>query len=46
MIMKNLILKPITKAFHLRAYPHFENGDKNEINHSQMRKIAQILSEC
>jgi len=45
MIMKNLILKPIIKAFHLRAYLHFRNGDKNEINHSQMKTIAQILSE-
>ena len=27
-----------------RACPHFENGDKNEINRSQIRKIAQIIS--
>ncbi|PKG34487.1 hypothetical protein CXF65_13125 [Psychrobacter sp. Sarcosine-3u-12] len=28
----------------LRACPHFKNGDKNEINCSQTRKIAQIIS--
>jgi len=27
-----------------RACPHFKNGDKNEINCSQTRKIAQIIS--
>ena len=27
-----------------RACPHFKNGDKNEINRSQTRKIAQIIS--
>ncbi len=27
-----------------RACPHYKNGDKNEINCSQTRKIAQIIS--
>ena len=27
-----------------RACPHFKNGDKNEINCRQTRKIAQIIS--
>ena len=27
-----------------RACPHFKNGNKNEINCSQTRKIAQIIS--
>ncbi len=27
-----------------RACPHFENGDKNEINGSQIRKVVQIIS--
>ena len=27
-----------------RACPHFENGDKNEVNGSQTRKGVQIIS--
>jgi len=27
-----------------RACSHFKNDDKNEINDSQIRKIAQIIS--
>ena len=27
-----------------RACPHFENGDKSQINCSQTRKIAQVIS--
>ncbi|MGO1490580.1 MAG: hypothetical protein ACTIKO_06645, partial [Psychrobacter sp.] len=27
-----------------RACPHFKNGNKNEINGGQARKIAQIIS--
>ena len=27
-----------------RACPHFRNGDKNEINCSQTRKIAPLIS--
>ncbi|PLT22571.1 hypothetical protein CXF62_04225 [Psychrobacter sp. MES7-P7E] len=27
-----------------RACPHFKNGDKNEINCRQTRKIVQIIS--
>ncbi|HCT73576.1 MAG TPA: hypothetical protein DF294_06195 [Psychrobacter sp.] len=37
-----------TNTIALNEYPraclHFENGDKNEINGSQTRKIAQIIS--
>ncbi|HCT73442.1 MAG TPA: hypothetical protein DF294_05515 [Psychrobacter sp.] len=28
----------------IRACPHFKNGDKNEINCRQTRKVAQIIS--
>ena len=28
----------------IRACPYFKNGDKNEINRRQTRKIAQVIS--
>ena len=33
-----------TMTWLARACPHFKNGDKNEINCRQTRKIAQIIS--
>jgi hypothetical protein len=30
--------------FAFRACPYFKNGDKNEINCRQTRKIAQVIS--
>ena len=35
---------PIEFVHESRACPHFKNGDKNEINCRQTRKIAQIIS--
>ena len=35
---------PSKRCLSTRACPHFKNGDKNEINYSQTRKIAQIIS--
>ena len=31
-------------GIYAKACPHLKNGDKNEINCSQTRKIAQIIS--
>ena len=42
LIKKGLVLLVIDAI--ARACPHFKNGDKNEINRSQTRKIAQIIS--
>ena len=36
--------KPNKRNGHTRACPHFKNGDKNEINCRQTRKIVQIIS--
>ena len=41
--LKRYLRPPISKNF-FRACPHFENGDKNEINCSQTKKIAQVIS--
>ncbi|HCH27784.1 MAG TPA: hypothetical protein DEV38_11545 [Psychrobacter sp.] len=35
---------PIIAALAIRACPYFKNGDKNEINRRQTRKIAQVIS--
>ena len=34
----------IVSALVIRVCPHFKNGDKNEINCSQTRKIVQLIS--
>ena len=41
---KKISLNSIYGFFIARACPHLKNGDKNEINCSQTRKVAQIIS--
>ncbi|MFT7324210.1 MAG: hypothetical protein ACI8R1_002362, partial [Psychrobacter glaciei] len=34
----------VRRCIDIRACPHFKNEDKSEVNGSQTRKIAQIIS--